>query len=48
MKEKENTKDNREKVIILDTSAFVAGFNPFSVKERQYIVPKIKEEMKKK
>jgi len=29
----------------LDTSAFVAGFDPFSVKEEQYTVPMVKDEI---
>jgi UPF0271 protein len=37
-----NRKDKR--VIVLDTSAFVAGFDPFSVCEDQYTVPMVAEE----
>jgi len=29
----------------LDTSAFVAGFDPFSISEEQYTVPAVKKEM---
>ncbi|MEM3824234.1 MAG: hypothetical protein QXH87_04800 [Candidatus Bathyarchaeia archaeon] len=29
----------------MDTSAFVAGFDPFSVKEEQYTVPMVKDEI---
>jgi len=31
--------------MVLDTSAFLAGFDPFSVSEDQFIVPKVKEEI---
>jgi UPF0271 protein len=31
--------------LVLDTSAFVAGFDPFSVKERQYTIPEVNEEL---
>jgi len=31
-------------VVVLDTSAFVAGFDPFSINEEQYTVPLVKEE----
>jgi len=42
----ENLTDKASKrVIVLDTSAFVAGFDPFSVKEEQYTVPMVKEEI---
>lgn len=34
-----------KKVIVLDTSAFVAGFDPFSINEEQYTAPLIKEEI---
>jgi len=39
--EKEN-----KRVIVLDTSAFVAGFDPFSISADQYMAPSVKEEMK--
>ena len=32
--------------MVLDTSAFLAGFDPFSVSEDQVTVPKVKEEIK--
>ena len=32
--------------MVLDTSAFVAGFDPFSVSEDQVTVPKVEEEIK--
>lgn len=37
-------KANR-RAIILDTSALVAGYDPFSIGEEQYTVPSVKEEM---
>ncbi len=33
--------------MVLDTSAFVAGFDPFSVKEEQVAPPKVEEEVKR-
>jgi UPF0271 protein len=33
-------------VIVLDTSAFLAGFNPFSVGEDQVTTPKVEEEIR--
>lgn len=44
-REESITAEQDKKVIILDTSAFVAGFDPFSVKEEQYITLKVKEEL---
>jgi UPF0271 protein len=35
----------KEKVIVLDTSAFIAGFDPFSIGERQYTVPTVAKEL---
>jgi len=34
-----------KRTIVLDTSALVAGFDPFSISEEQYTVPMVKEEM---
>jgi UPF0271 protein len=34
-----------KKVIVLDTSALVAGFDPFSVGEEQYTAPMVREEI---
>lgn len=34
--------------MVLDTSAFLAGFDPFSVSENQATVPKVQEEIKTK
>jgi UPF0271 protein len=30
--------------VVLDTSAFIAGFDPFSISEEQYTVPTVREE----
>lgn len=38
------TEKSKKKVVVLDTSAFVAGFDPFSISEEQYTVPMVKEE----
>lgn len=35
----------RKKVIVLDTSAFLAGFDPFSISEEQYTVPSVEKEI---
>ncbi len=44
-REENITAEQDKKVIILDTSAFVAGFDPFSVNEEQYITVRVKEEL---
>jgi len=36
-----------KRVIVLDTSAFLAGFDPFSLSEEQVTVPKVEEEIRK-
>ncbi|HUK85948.1 MAG TPA: NOB1 family endonuclease [Candidatus Acidoferrum sp.] len=36
-----------KRVIVLDTSAFVAGFDPFSSNEEQMTVPKVEEEIRR-
>jgi rRNA maturation endonuclease Nob1 len=36
-----------KKIIILDTSAFIAGFDPFLVSEKQYTVPDVRNELDK-
>ncbi len=33
------------RVIVLDTSAFIAGFDPLAVQERQYTVPEVRREL---
>ena len=33
------------KVLVLDTSAFIAGFDPLIVPEKQYTVPEVKNEI---
>jgi len=45
MKTQTNTPQKR--VIVLDTSAFLAGFDPFSLGEEQLTVPKVEEEIKR-
>jgi UPF0271 protein len=35
----------KEKAIVLDTSAFIAGFDPMVVPEKQYTVPEVKNEL---
>jgi UPF0271 protein len=39
------TQTTGRRAIVLDTSAFVAGFDPFSINEEQYTVPLVKEEL---
>jgi len=34
-----------KRVIVLDTSAFIAGFDPFSISEEQYTISGVKEEL---
>jgi len=34
-----------KRVIVLDTSAFIAGFDPFSIGEEQYTISGVKEEL---
>jgi UPF0271 protein len=34
-----------KKAVVLDTSAFLAGFDPFSISEEQYTIPLVKEEI---
>jgi UPF0271 protein len=41
-----NTDETDKRVIVLDTSAFVAGFDPFSINEEQYTVPMVNEELR--
>lgn len=36
-----------KRVIVLDTSAFVAGFDPFSLSDEQLTVPKVGEEIRR-
>jgi UPF0271 protein len=38
--------DEAKRALVLDTSAFVAGFDPFSISEEQYTVPLVREELK--
>ena len=40
-------KSQCKKVIVLDTSAFLAGFDPFSLGEEQVTVPAVEEEIKR-
>ena len=43
-----NQTDNQcKRIIVLDTSAFLAGFDPFSLGEEQVTVPKVEEEIRK-
>jgi len=35
----------KEKVIILDTSAFIAGFDPLTIQGEQYSVPLVRDEL---
>jgi len=39
------TKNERRKTIVLDTSAFIAGFEPLSIQDAQYSVPEVKHEL---
>ena len=35
----------KKRVIVLDTSAFIAGFDPLAVPEKQFTVPEVKNEL---
>jgi len=35
----------KEKIIILDTSAFIAGFDPLTIQNEQYSVPLVRDEL---
>jgi rRNA maturation endonuclease Nob1 len=35
----------KERIIILDTSAFIAGFDPLTIQDEQYSVPLVKDEL---
>ena len=37
--------DKRRRVLVLDTSAFLAGFDQFSIGEEQYTAPMVREEV---
>jgi UPF0271 protein len=43
---KSHTSNPCKRVIVLDASAFLAGFDPFSLSEEQVTVPKVEEEIK--
>ena len=43
---KQPTDKAGKKSVVLDTSAFVAGFDPFSINEEQYTVPMVREEIR--
>jgi UPF0271 protein len=44
---KTQTNDPHQRVIVLDTSALLSGFDPFSLTEEQVTVPKVEEEIRK-
>jgi UPF0271 protein len=35
----------RKRAIVIDTSALIAGFDPFSINEEQYTAPKVRDEV---
>jgi UPF0271 protein len=39
--------DQCKRALVLDTSAFVAGYDPFSLSDEQVTVPKVEEEIRK-
>jgi len=39
------TKIERSKTVVLDTSAFIAGFEPLAIHDPQYSVPEVKNEL---
>jgi UPF0271 protein len=40
-----NTQTSPKKVVVLDTSALIAGFDPFLLEGEEYTVPMVKEEI---
>lgn len=44
---KSPSKYQYRKIVVLDTSAFLAGFDPFSLCEEQVTVPKVEKEIKR-
>ena len=44
---KTQTNNQCKRIIVLDTSAFLAGFDPFTLNEEQLTVPKVEEEIRK-
>jgi len=36
---------SRKRAIVLDASAFISGFDPFSVQDEQYSVPSVRQEL---
>jgi endoribonuclease Nob1 len=44
---KTQTNNQCKRIIVLDTSAFLAGFDPFSLSEEQVTVPKVEKEIRK-
>ncbi|MCD6240249.1 hypothetical protein J7K27_01830, partial [Candidatus Bathyarchaeota archaeon] len=36
----------RKRALVLDTSAFIAGFDPFTIEGKAYSTPLVKEELK--
>jgi UPF0271 protein len=45
---KKPTGDNARKATVLDTSAFIAGFDPFSICEEHYTTPLVRDELSRK
>ncbi len=39
---------SEKRAFVLDTSAFIAGFDPFSISEKQYTVPSVRDELSRK
>jgi len=39
------TEVDRQKIFVLDTSAFIAGFDPFSIQDPMYSVPGVRNEL---
>jgi len=44
---KSQTDAKCKRIIVLDTSAFVAGFDPFALSEEQVTAPKVEEEIRR-
>lgn len=42
---KDSSDKTSKRAIVIDTSALIAGFDPFSINEEQYTAPKVREEI---
>jgi UPF0271 protein len=43
---RESSDETGKRAIVIDTSALIAGFDPFSINEEQYTAPKVRHEIR--